>query len=498
MYTCDLHVNGVHKRLPQLTTLFLDDYKSAPRPTYVGWVRYSRSMMSHAVGARHVRFGTVALLAVGALLTTSCSAADEVVFEGAAPESSATSSTPQTTTSAATTTETTTVVTRATATTTEPTRSTLAVSERRIAELPGQVVINDLQTRSIAILGPESDRLELFATVGEDLSQPTWSPDGRFVAWSRATTEGYSVVVSSTAGDQGTPYETPFGVFYMQWRPDGRALGMLGASEAGRVGLAILDLDSETVTSMNSSSSYYFHWSPEGHEMITHLDGTRLEQLDPLTGDTAPLKELDPINSLFQAAAWTPDGRSILYVLPAVADLGGAQDELVIHDLETGETDVLGEGNGFFNFAVSPDGKSVAYSIQNIGVATSMQVVDLATGKAEEIDAPRTFAWQWSPDSHKILLLGVGTNNMTVSVYESGTITHYQHITPTTTFLRSYLAFWSQYDLSHSLWAPDSSAFVFAASDRNADLVFLQFLDEELPVLIGPGSMAVFSPAASR
>ena len=471
------------------------------------FVRYSRSMMPRAVSARHVRFATVVLPAVGALLATSCSSPNEVVFDGAAPEATVTSvtATPGTTVPAftspspeTTTLETTTVATRAVVTTTQSTRATLTLSEQQIDELTGKVAVNGPQAESVTILGPGADRLELFAAVGEHISQPTWSPDGRFVAWSRATNEGYSVVISPTAGGLGTRYETPFAVFYMQWRPDGRALGLLGVPEPDRVGLAILDLDTETVTSMNSSSSYYFHWSPEGDELITHLDGTHLELLNPLTGDTFPLEALSPANSAFQAAAWTPDGQSILYVRPSAPYLEDAQDELVIHDLDSGEIDVLGEGTGLFHFALSPDGKSVAYSIQNIEFATSMQVVDLASGHSEQIDAPRIFAWQWSPDSHKILLLGLGTDDMTVSVYESGNITHYQDMIPTYTFFNAYLFFWGQYDLSHSLWAPDSSAFVYAAFDRNANLVFLQRLDEELPILLGPGSMAVFSPVTER
>ncbi len=358
-------------------------------------------------------------------------------------------------------------------------------------------MVNDLRSRSVTILGPEAEQFEPFANPGEEVHQPTWSPDGTRLAWSRATNEGFSVVVSSNTGGPATAYDTPFGVFYMQWRPDGRAIALLGASEPGRVGLAILDLDSRRVTTLNSSTSYYFHWSPDGDEMITHLDGTRLEQLDPSTGDTSLLETLDQVTSAFQAAAWTPDGRSILYVRPSPANAAGSGGELVTHDLTTGEIEVLARGTGFFNFAMSPDGTAVAYSIRSLEGSASMGIVDLAGGRTEEIDAPFTLAWQWSPDSRKILLLGAGDNAMTVSVYESGAITRYQDILPTATFVQNYLYFWSQYDLSHSLWAPDSSAFVFPAFDGNADLVFLQFLEEELPILIGPGSMAVFSPASN-
>ena len=472
-------------------------------------------MSARPTGIRPARCATIALLAVGVVFAAACSAPDEVVFEGTptpsadpaptttgggAGTTAAASSNPGPTSTVgeASRPDSTTVATRSPATSSVNASSTLAVSERRIDELPGQIVVNDLVTRSVTILGPKAEQFEPFATPGEDFYQPTWSPDGTLVAWSRATDEGFSVVVSSNTGGLATPYTTPFGVFYMQWRPDSRAIALLGASEPGTVGLAILDLDSRTVTPLNSSSSYYFHWSPEGDEMITHVGATRLEQLDPSTGDTSLLETLDPVNSGFQAAAWTPDGRSVLYVRPAPPDAPGAQDELVTHDLGTGEVDVLADGAGFFNFAMSPDGKAVAYSIRSLDGLTSMGIVDLVSGGTEEIDAPSTLAWQWSPDSHKILLLGVGEDAMTVGVYESGNITRYQDMIPTTTFVQSYLFFWSQFDLSHSLWAPDSSAFVFPAFDRNADFVFLQFLNDELPILLGPGSMAVFSPASSN
>ncbi|MCY4368154.1 MAG: hypothetical protein OXF41_01775 [bacterium] len=453
----------------------------------------------------------IALLVAGVLSASSCSTSDEVVFEGAPPPSSTTPAASNTTASPASTREagaattvTAPITTRAATATTEsaetgpPTAPTLALSERRIEVLPGQIVVNDLRTRSVTILGPGVGQVEPFASPGDDLQQPTWSPDGTLVAWSRAGSEGFAVVVTSSRGGQAAQYTTAFAVFYMQWRPDGRAIALLGSPEPGEVGLAILDLDSGTVTPLNSSSSYYLHWAPGGEELITHIGGTRIEQLDPSTGNTSLFEALDPVNSVFQAAAWTPDGTSILYVRPADPDSARAGDELVRRDISSGEIEVLAEGAGFFNFAVSPDGRAVALSIRTLEGVTSMEIVDFASGRSEEIDAPLTLAWQWSPDSRKILLLGVGNQAMSVGVYESGTITRYQEIIPTSTFLQNYLFFWSQYDLSHSLWAPDSSAFVFPAFDGVADAVFLQYLDEELPILLGPGSMAVFSPAVAN
>ena len=472
----------------------------------------SEIMKARAADARRSTLLPAVLLAAAVFLTASCSAPDsEVVFEGAVPDAAPTtlpaaapdtaspSSAPSTSATEPSLIEspgTTPTTTRPPVTTRLPvTDITRAAPERELDLLTMQVAVNGPSGESVTIFGPRTEQLELYAAEGEFISQPTWSPDGRFVAWSRISAEGAEVAVGRVGGGPVRSFEAPFGVYYMQWRPDGRALGLLGSPDPGRVALAILDLDRETVTPMNASSSYYFHWSPEGNEMITHLGLTGLELLDPATGESSPLGAEAPAGVGFQAASWTPEGRSILYVRPADQEGELRQDELVIHDLDTGEIEVVGAGAGFFNFSLSPDGKSVAYSTRNSGAATVMRVVELATGRAEEIDAPGVFAWQWSPDSRKILLLGIGAAAVTVGVYEEGGITYYQSIVPTDTFLSNYLIFWGQYDLSHTLWAPDSSGFVYAAVDRDSNYVFFQPLDEERPILIGPGSMAAFSPA---
>ena len=483
-------------------------------------------MTTRAAHAKRPASLPAALLTAGIVFTAACSApGNEVIFEGAAPEAAApapsaalTGPEPQPASAeppgaapsgadaseaapAAAQTQVTEAAEPGPAAAQPPAPPPLDISPRDLDLEAMQMAVNGPSGRSVTVFGPNTEQVELYAAEGEFVSQPTWSPDGRSVAWARISAEGASVVIGRAEGGPSASYETPFGVYYMQWRPDGRALGMLGSPDPGRVALAILDLDRGAVIPMNSSTSYYFHWSPAGNELITRLGRASLALLDPDTGDASPLEAAVPANSDFQAAAWTNEGRSILYVRPAGGSPGGPEpeerrDALVIHDLDTGEVEVLGEGAGYFNFSLSPDGSSVAYSIQNLGAATAMRVVDLATGGAEEIDAPGAFAWQWSPDSRKILLLGAGANALTVSVYESGGITRYQDIVPTDTFLRSYLLFWGQYDLSHDLWAPDSSGFVYAAFDRNDDYVFFQPLDEENPILVGPGSMAAFAPAS--
>lgn len=387
----------------------------------------------------------------------------------------------------------TTTTTMAAATPTIPTG--LELSDRGIEALTGPVLVDGRFGGGVTVLGPGAERNELYVETADGyLAQPSWSPDGRLVAFSRASSTGNWLVIGPGTGGSLVTYETPFAAFYIHWSPDGRSVAMLGAADS-KVALAILDLETGVVEMVDAAVSYYFHWSPDSSRVLTYLDNSRLQIIEASSGQITPVATFDFIWSAYQAPSWMPDGDSIVYVRPAEDQSEGAQDELVIHDLESGRIDVIGTGAGFFSFAVSPDGTLVAYSLHSLADTASMYLVEPDSGEVAEVDAPNTVAWQWSPDGRKILLLGINEERrLSMDVYQDGAITAYPSITPSENFLRSYIPFWNQYGHSHTLWAPDSSAFVYAAADRGEDYVFLQPLKEERPVLLGAGSMAVFSP----
>ncbi len=460
-----------------------------------------------------MRSPTLALVAVMVALGAACSTrGNEVVFDGnpsaetttvaaaeagtepaatSLPAGTAAGEAPTTLTVGSSETTTTTITTTAIATA----PAALELSDRGIEALTAPVLVDGRFGEGVTVLGPGAERNDLYVETADGyLAQPIWSPDGRLVAFSRASSTGNWIVVGPGTGGALLAYETPFAAFYIHWSPDGRLVAMLGAADA-QVALAILDLDTGIVEMLDFAASYYFHWSPDSSRVLTHLDSSRLQILDPSSGEIAQIAAFDFVWSGYQTPSWMPDGRSILYVRPAGNQSEEPPDELVIHDLASGQIDVIATGAGFFAFAVSPDGRQVAYSLHNLARPTSMYLVEPSSGEVTELDAPNTVAWQWSPDSHKILLLGVNEGSrLTMDVYQDGTITAYPDITPSENFLRSYIPFWNQYGRSHTLWAPDSSAFVYAAADRGNDYIFLQLLEEERPVLLGAGSMAVFSP----
>lgn len=377
-----------------------------------------------------------------------------------------------------------------------PAAPPLALSEIPLEAIPGRIVVNGPASDSVYVLGPDPDPLILYRERGGLAIQPTWSPDGDRVAWSQNEGDVASVAVRSLADDEQDEFPTPFTPFYIQWRPDGRALALLGAAPGG-TGLAVLDLERGEAVFKNSAESFYLQWSPrDGDRIITHLDAARLELLDASANDSVPLAATP---GGFLSAVWTEDGRSVAYVRAPDPSEADRPNQLALRNVESGEEETLAEGAGFFDFDFSPDGRRLAYSVRTLDGPAQMFLLDMEDGPGppERIEAPGVFAWQWSPDGRKILLLGLDGGLLSRRVYQAGEITSYQSIIPTENFLRNYLLFWGQYRLSLELWSPDSSAFVFTASDQGQDRVFLQRLEDEFPVLLAPGSMAAFSPVAA-
>ena len=451
------------------------------------------------------------LLGVAAVLVlaSACTASNEVVTDDTPTASTIAEAESATTTlePASSNTTSPTSTTRSTATpTVAPTRLPGVETIGDVEQLPGDMVIN-LDPSVITVLVAPLTTLIDATEAGVRLTQPNWSPNGELVAWARGTEDGSgSVVVGSVVDGSTIVYPAPIVPFYLQWRDDSRAIALLGgvAGPTGpETGLAILDLETGSATLHHSSSSFYLDWSPDGAAMITHLDLTRLEVYDVDGQAATPLANS---NGRFQAAQWMPDGSAVLYVRPAGIEATGSGgllvaqtlsfDELVRQDPTTNEIEILARAAQIASFSVSPNGARVAYTSSRSDGNRSMTVLELGSLDTQTFNVTIIELWQWSPDSEKILLMAydVGTETISYRVWTGSEVVEYLTSTPTRTFLTRYLVFWGQYSRSHSLWAPDSSAFTFAALDAGGEYVFLQRLTENLPARVSEGSISTFSP----
>ena len=67
---------------------------------------------------------------------------------------------------------------------------------------------------------------------------------------------------------------------------------------------------------------------------------------------------------------------------------------------------------------------------------------------------------------------------------------------PTTIFASSYLPFWDQYSRSHTLWAPDGSAYAYSGQDdRGQPAIWVQSIGVDTgPNNVAGGDVVFWSP----
>jgi TolB protein len=155
------------------------------------------------------------------------------------------------------------------------------------------------------------------------------------------------------------------------------------------------------------------------------------------------------------------------------------------------------------SFGLSPTNDRVAYAITPVTVGTAafgpLYVMELENGATRELSSTPVMAFFWSPDGSKLAYLVTDSSGDVLRlrwyVWDGTASTPYAAIVPSRTFLQSYLVFFDQYARSMSIWAPDSSAFAYAAVDPvQGNTIWVQALDETEPQQVSRGVFVTWSP----
>ena len=354
----------------------------------------------------------------------------------------------------------------------------------------GRLAIHDDAGR-ISIVAPDgSDVLAVADAVsGEVHRQPTWSPDGRTLAWVKVTPSGSRLMLTAATE---TSFALPVAGFYLAWSPVGDRLLVLGASPGGGgIDAIIVDADSGRLSGLGTDQPFYVAWSPDGDEVLVRAGRDRMGVIGVGAGRFVDLGPGGP----FQAPDWSVDGRRVYLVD------GGTVDSLRVDDGGSLEVDGsfvtfdLGERLAYQVLRES-DGVQIAFRQTAVARANRLMVHDPVSGESEVVWPDPVAGFQWSPDGRKLLFLTIESGEpprLGWRVWASGTVIDVAIAEPTTLFARDYLPFFDQYARSQTFWSPASDAIVLPGVIDGRTGIWRADLDGTGPVFVAEGEMASWS-----
>ena len=398
------------------------------------------------------------------------------------------------------------------------------------AEPPAPIPAEPEPEGLIAMLGNDGDVLiiEPTGTQVAELTdhddrrnaQPTWSPDGEFVAWTERPTVNSPVpriAIDTPDADRGASIETPFPSFYNSWSPDAYRIAMLGPSGLG-VELAMVGVDDGALSAdeiaVDGGQPFFFDWIDAG-SAYTHAG----PDVRTLTfgeagpgGANASFSESEQLGLGFGAPDVLEDGTAIVVdessgtpVLERRALDGSSSTPLanltdrafvVVDPTETFiAVQVLGE------LAAAPPTTVTAFRQPTDPELPTMGggvwVYELSSGETFQVADEERLGMFWDPSGTRLLMLAPDGDMARWQVWAidgSSRFTNLAQISPV--ILQEYLPFYDQFAKNVSFWSPDGSSFVYSAvADDGFLTIFIHNASQNgVSTEVAKGPVAVWSP----
>ena len=180
------------------------------------------------------------------------------------------------------------------------------------------------------------------------------------------------------------------------WSPDGRRLAYVAPAELGPTDLYVADADGShraPLTRTEAADESSPDWSPDGRSLVVERDGT----LVVVRADGASERVLTP----GREPAWSKSGK-----IAFVSDRTGSEELYVIDSTGRGLRRLTTSPAAESAPSWSPDGRRLAF-VSNHGTAVDLYVLDVAVGSATQLTADLFTEGSpaWSADGRTIAVV---------------------------------------------------------------------------------------------
>lgn len=225
--------------------------------------------------------------------------------------------------------------------------------------------------------------VELTLPVRYEATDPSWSPDGRKIAYRSGKSGLQQDYVYDLDRDEETNVTKSFVREHQPvWSPDGKRL-LFTSERAGDHDIFVMNADGSDPVNLTNNPGFDSDpcWSPDGKQVAFGSNRGRFWRLYVMDADGTNLRDvLGHTLDGWTSPAWSPDGEQLLYTGPGE---GGLQVFVVNTDGQGAQAITDSAGANTFP-AYSPDGRYIAYihydtRPENATTGGTLMIYDLET-----------------------------------------------------------------------------------------------------------------------
>ena len=234
----------------------------------------------------------------------------------------------------------------------------------RIAYITTTNLGSKQQSQQLQIADADGFNPQTIASSVEPLMSPSWSPDGKKIAYVSFERKSAAIYVQTLAtGERVRVAEFPGINGAPAWSPDGTRLA-LTLSKDGSPDIFILNLSTHSLTKLTRSFAIDTEpsWSPDGNTIVFTSDRGGKPQIYIVSSHGGDEKRLTFSGSYNARASFSPDGKSLVMVH------GNGNDyRIAIMDMLNKSINVLTSGRSDESPSFAPNGSMILYASKKGG-----------------------------------------------------------------------------------------------------------------------------------